>query len=355
MGKDYYSILAISKTASDDEIKKAYKKMALKYHPDKNKAAGAEEKFKEIAEAYDVLSDKKKREIYDQFGEEGLKGNAGNGGGGPAFNGGVGPQFHYSFGADPRQMFNQFFGGESPFDFFFQGQPGGQFDFGDDEMMDTDTFGPFGGGHRAGPSAFRSQSFAAGSPHIGRKQASRQDPAVEHDLYVSLEELLKGCTKKMKITRKVLNTDGRSSRKEDKVLTIHVKPGWKAGTKITFQKEGDQGYSSVPADIVFIIRDKPHPLFKRDGSDIKYAAKVTLKEALCGCTVTVPTLTGEKIQLRISDIVKPTSVKRIPNQGLPYTKEPSKRGDLVVNFDIKFPDSLPEGSKQILGDILPST
>lgn len=92
--------------------------------------------------------------------------------------------------------------------------------------MDTDGFGPFGR-HGAGPSAFRSQSFAAGSPHISRKAQQRQDPPIEHDLYVTLEELMKGCTKKMKITRKVLNADGRSSRKEDKVLTIHVKPGWK--------------------------------------------------------------------------------------------------------------------------------
>ena len=79
MGKDYYKILGIPKTASDDDIKKSYRKLALKYHPDKNKAAGAEDKFKEVAEAYEVLSDKKKREIYDKYGEEGLKGGGGGG------------------------------------------------------------------------------------------------------------------------------------------------------------------------------------------------------------------------------------------------------------------------------------
>lgn len=77
MGKDYYKILNLSRSATDDEVKKAYRKMALKFHPDKNKTPGAEEKFKEVAEAYDVLSDKKKREIYDQYGEEGLKGTFG--------------------------------------------------------------------------------------------------------------------------------------------------------------------------------------------------------------------------------------------------------------------------------------
>lgn len=83
MGKDYYKILGIAKNASEDDIKKAYRKLALKYHPDKNKSSGAEEKFKEIAEAYEVLSDKKKRDIYDQVGEEGLKGGIPGGGSGP--------------------------------------------------------------------------------------------------------------------------------------------------------------------------------------------------------------------------------------------------------------------------------
>ena len=112
-----------------------------------------------------------------------------------------------------------------------------------------------------------------GSPH--RK---RQDPAVVHNLQVSLEDIYKGTSKKMKITRKVLNPDGRSVRPEDKVLTIDIKPGWKAGTKVTFPKEGDQTPNNVPADIVFVIKDKPHPLFTRDGSDIKYKVKIGLRE-----------------------------------------------------------------------------
>lgn len=89
--------------------------------------------------------------------------------------------------------------------------------------------------------------------------------------------MIEGCTKKMKISRKVFQADG-SSRKEDKVLTIDVKPGWKSGTKITFQREGDQTPNKIPADIVFIIRDKPHPHFKRDGSDLRYTAKISLTE-----------------------------------------------------------------------------
>jgi DnaJ-class molecular chaperone len=145
--------------------------------------------------------------------------------------------------------------------------------------MDDHLFG-LGGPSGRNANAFRSQSFTAGSPQAGRKVNSKQDPPIEHDLFLTLEEVLKGCVKKMKITRRVLNSDGKSYRKEDKVLTINVKPGWKAGTKITFQREGDHNSSTIPADIVFIIRDKPHPHFKREGADLKYTAKITLKEVL---------------------------------------------------------------------------
>ncbi|XP_075217307.1 dnaJ protein homolog 1 [Lycorma delicatula] len=362
MGKDYYKILGISKGASDDDIKKAYRKLALKYHPDKNKAPGAEEKFKEVAEAYEVLSDKKKRDIYDQFGEEGLKGNMGSqgGGGGP-----TGGNFTYTFHGDPRATFAQFFGTSSPFNAFFgfdggPGRNGGLFATHDEDMdMDQDPFGPLGMGSmnmglgRGPGGAFRSQSFNIHGNSPNRGKDKMQDSPIEHDLYVSLEDILRGCTKKMKISRKVLQPDG-STRKEDKVLTINVKPGWKAGTKITFQKEGDQGRNKIPADIVFIIRDKSHPHFRREGSDIRYTAKISLKQALCGTVLEVPTLTGSKLTLDLTnEIVKPTTVKRIQGHGLPFPKEPSRKGDLLASFDIKFPESLSSSTKDILYDTLP--
>jgi DnaJ-class molecular chaperone len=183
---------------------------------------------------------------------------------------------------------------------------------------------------------------------------AKQDPPIEHSLNVSLEEVLRGCTKNMKITRKVLKSDGKSYRKEDKVLTINVKPGWKAGTKITFDREGDQNIGSIPADIIFVIKDKPHPHFKRDGTDIIYTAKISLKEALCGCKVNAPTLTGEHLPaVIIQEVVKPSTVRRIPGYGLPYPKDVGKRGDLIINFDIKFPDTLSENKKRTLSDCLP--
>ncbi|KAK9497179.1 hypothetical protein O3M35_004545 [Rhynocoris fuscipes] len=350
MGKDYYKILGLTKSATTEAIKKAYRQLALKYHPDKNKSPGAEERFKEVAEAYEVLSDRKKRDVYDKFGEEGLKGNP-HGPGGPS-HGGAHPK--YEFHGDPRATFAQFFGTSSPFQTFFDlsGHPSG---FMDDEMdCDMDPFS-FMGGPRVSPAggAFRSQSFNIHGNN--RSKDKIQDTPIEHDLYVSLEDINSGCTKKMKISRKVLQADG-STKKEDKLLTINVKPGWKSGTKITFQREGDQSRTKIPADIVFIIRDKPHHLFKRDGSDIRYTAKVSLKQALCGVVLDIPTLTfGRTISLNMSkEIIKPNVVKRIVGEGLPLPKEPNHKGDLLVNFEIAFPDELSSTVKDLLKDVLPN-
>lgn len=333
MGKDYYAILEISKKASDEEIKKAYRKLALKYHPDKNKSPEAEEKFKLVAEAYEVLSDKKKRDIYDQFGEEGLNGSMPSGGpGGP---GGPNSSYKFSFHGDPHQTFAQFFGKDNPFDMFFNFNNLGS---------DTHHMPAGMGGMEFEPS----YSFN----NTPRQKPKKQDPPIEHDLNVALEEVLKGCTKKMKINRRVIGPGG-VERKEDKVLTVNVKPGWKAGTKITFPREGDQNPATIPSDIVFIIKDKPHKTFTRDGVDIHYTAKISLKDSLCGCLLTIPTLEGENVTLRMQDITSPSSNRRISGRGLPYPKDPSKRGDLIVGFDITFPVVLSESNKRKLSDILP--
>jgi DnaJ-class molecular chaperone len=281
MGKDYYKALGIQKGATEDEIKKAYRKMALKYHPDKNKSPGAEDKFKEIAEAYEVLSDPKKKEIYDTYGEEGLKGGTADPEGHP---GPGGHGFQYTFHGDPHETFRMFFGGEDPFASFFSfngpagpgghmhhghAGPGGSHMFfrtGDDAMdIDDDPFGGFGPHMGMGPGGH------------GRRR-KKQDPPITHELQVSLEDIYRGTTKKLKITRRVLNPDNQTTRSEDKVLSVEIKPGWKAGTKITFPKEGDQTPNNIPADVVFLIKDKPHPVFRRDGSDVKYRAKIGLRE-----------------------------------------------------------------------------
>lgn len=314
MGKDFYKTLGISCNANDDEIKKAYRKLALKYHPDKNKSEKAEERFKEVAEAYEVLSDKKKRDIYDKYGEEGLKQGI------PGHHGNSNDEasFMYQFHGDPRATFAQFFGSSDPFSMFDDGVGG--------------LFSSFG---------------SATSPR------PTQDPPVEHELFVTLEDINSGCHKKMQISRIRLNSRGQPC-KETKLLDIEIKPGWKAGTKITFPKEGDERLNRIPADIVFIIRDKPHAIFRRDGCDIHYTAKITLKQALCGATLQLPQLQGPPLMFSSGDeILKPQTVKFIFDHGLPYPKNPTQRGAYCLHFDIEFPEKLSDRLVASLAELLP--
>uniref|UniRef100_A0A8C5CIL7 DnaJ heat shock protein family (Hsp40) member B5 n=2 Tax=Gadus morhua TaxID=8049 RepID=A0A8C5CIL7_GADMO len=383
MGKDYYQTLGIPKASNEEEIKKAYRRMALRFHPDKNKEANAEDKFKEVAEAYEVLSDPKKRAVYDQLGEEGLKTGGSGSSGAPG-----GSTYHYTFHGDPHATFASFFGGSNPFDMFFgsrtHGHPGRPNGFpfqggggggdhhhvhneGEQDMGDLDEDDPFGhfrqfgfptaGGLNNGFPPGEGRRRRGGGGHSDRLGTHRrqQDPPVLHELKVSLEEVFHGCTKRMKITRRRLNPDGRSSRTEDKILNIVIKKGWKEGTKITFPKEGDETPDNIPADIAFVLKDKGHAHFQRDGSNIVHSCKVTLKEALCGCTVSIPTLDKRVIALPCHDIIRPGTVKRLRGEGLPFPKNPSQRGDLIVEFSVHFPDRIPPQSREIIRQHLPQS
>ncbi|KAK7478916.1 hypothetical protein BaRGS_00029897 [Batillaria attramentaria] len=310
MGVDYYSILNLTRSATGADIKKHYRKLSLKYHPEKNPGdQAAADKFMQVAEAYDVLSDPRKRAVYDQFGEEGLKNGV------PSGSGETGAWTQgYTFHGDPDKVFRDFFGGDNPFQEFY-------------DRVDGDLSMGFGGLHGRG--------------------AKKQDPPIERDLFLSLEEVYHGCTKKMKISRRVMNEDGHTSSIRDKILTITVKKGWKPGTKITFPKEGDQGPNNVPADIVFIVKDKPHPRFKREGLNLIHTAKVPLGQALTGCTVDITTLDERILHIPINDIVKPGYKKIVPTEGMPLSSDPTQKGDLIIDFNIEFPRSLTPEKKDL--------
>ncbi|XP_027338556.1 dnaJ homolog subfamily B member 13-like isoform X2 [Abrus precatorius] len=270
MGVDYYKILQVDKNATDEELKKAYRKLAMKWHPDKNPTnkKEAETKFKQISEAYEVLNDPQKRAIYDQYGEEGLKGQVPppDAGGATFFQSGDGPT---TFRFNPRNandIFAEFFGYSSPF-----GGMGG---------------GGGGGGMRGGKT-------------------------------LPVEE----------------------------ILTIEIKPGWKKGTKITFPEKGNEQPNVIAADLVFVIDEKPHSVFTREGNDLVVTQRVSLAEALTGYTVHLTTLDGRVLNIPITNVIHLSYEEVVPREGMPIPKDPSKRGNLRIKFNIKFPARLTSEQK----------
>ncbi|KAG8498438.1 hypothetical protein CXB51_004955 [Gossypium anomalum] len=272
MGVDYYNILKVSRNATDDDLRKSYKRLARKWHPDKNLVNNkeAEAKCKQIFEAYNVLSDPLKRQIYDLHGEQGL--NSAESSSPNGFSaGGVGG------------MANKF------------DQRNGQ----------------------------------------GYKKAS----PVETQLLCSLEELYKGGRRRMRISRSIPGEFGKLKTVEE-ILKIDIKPGWKKGTKITFPEKGNQEPGFTPSDLIFVVDEKPHAIFKRDGNDLIATLKISLLEALTGTILSLTTLDGRTLPISVTDIVNPGHEVVIPNEGMPISKEPSKRGHLKIQFDIIFPSKL---------------
>ncbi|VVA24537.1 PREDICTED: dnaJ [Prunus dulcis] len=332
MGVDYYKLLQVDKNATDDDLKKAYRKLAMKWHPDKNPTnkKEAEAKFKQISEAYEVLSDPQKRAIYDQYGEEGLKGqvpppDAGGPGGATYFQTGDGPNV---FRFNPRNaddIFAEIFGFSSPMGGMGGGMGGGA----GSGMRGTRSFGGL-----FGDDMF--SSFGEGRPMT---QAPRKASPIEKRLPCSLEELYRGTTKKMKISREIADASGKTLPVEE-ILTIEIKPGWKKGTKITFPEKGNEQGNVIPADLVFIIDEKPHSTFTRDGNDLVVTQKISLAEALTGYTVHLTALDGRTLAIPINNVIHPDYEEVVPKEGMPIPKDPSKKGNLRIKFNIKFPSRL---------------
>lgn len=355
-----YDALGVQPSASQDEIKKAYRKGALKYHPDKNKdRPDAGEKFKEISQAYEVLSDPEKRKVYDQYGLEfllrggpppqapgsdgggmpdgfgGMPGGGFGGFGGMPGGGGGGRSFHYSTGGggggfkfnDPSSIFAEF---------AKSGGGGG--------MEDDDIFNLFAGMGRGGR--------RSGGPQL-RPQRPRtpEVTTVERPLPVTLEELFHGAHKKMKIKRKTYDESTGKRRVEDKILEMDIKPGLKAGSKIKFKGVGDQEEGGQQ-DLVFVVTEKEHPSLRREGDDIKTVVELSLKEALTGWTRTVSTIEGRQLPVSGGGPTQPGHQERFPQLGMP-TKKAGERGDFIVEVNVKFPGSLTQTQKTKLKEVLP--
>jgi molecular chaperone DnaJ len=306
--KDYYSVLGVARTASADELKKAYRKLAMQYHPDKNPGdKKAEERFKEITEAYDVLSDDKKREAYDQFGHAGAQGFGGAGGPGAGAGG---------FGG---------FGG-------FGGGPSGG--AGGDSFQDIfgDVFGDiFGGGRGAGA-----------GPRANRRPAKGAD--LRYTLNISFEESALGAEKVISFVRQ------RAGRDESAKLSVNIPAGVKQSQRLKLANEGDSPAGGGAAgDLYVIVSIQDHPLFKRHENDVTLDLPISYTDAILGTSIEVPTLTGKAV-IRIPPGTHTGQTFRLKGKGFPKIGG-FGAGDMLVRVLIDTPSSLSTKQKELIEEL----
>jgi DnaJ homolog subfamily B member 4 len=325
--KSYYDVLGVPKTANEKDIQRAYRKLALKHHPDKG---GDEEKFKELSTAYDCLSDSEKRQVYDTYGEAGLEGNGiaagGFPGGGSSGFGPEGNPFQTFFSSSAGGMGG---GGNIRTESFSFGGTGngGNIDLSQilREMMGGATGG---GGAGGGTHSFFSQGPARGTGGGGGRFYPRGEhppPQQYHQsIKCTLEDLAIGRTKKLKV----------SLHGQEKIFEVALKPGWKAGTKLTYPASSD-----FPASMVFEVEEVPHPYLRREGNDLYYTCWIDESQTKGGIKVKVPLPTGEVWSKHIPkdkhlEVLPSGKQLRISSKGMPIKGGP-ERGDLIVQFRIR--------------------
>ncbi|CAL5981493.1 Chaperone_protein DnaJ subfamily B [Hexamita inflata] len=313
----YYTVLELKQDATQTAILSAYRSQALRFHPQRNPQADPQ-KFQQIAEAFLVLSDPEFRASYDRFGESGL-----------------------------RHITTQTQKGTQKLIFDGQNYCNLQ------KALDTfehifSTTDPFAAEYDSGISAFGAAPGLDETKWRPRPERKRKDPDLFVDLNLKLEELYFGCVKKRKVTRRLINADQTYSQREE-IVEIQVKPGWKPLTEVRFKELGDEAPGVIPSDIVFVVKEEPHPIFKRQGDDLIVNLKISLLEALGGFTREIQTLDGRALHTDIQEIVQPGALKTIHGEGMPSEKG---KGNMLVRFDVEFPKHVPEHSKKLLREVL---
>ncbi len=314
--KDYYQTLAVAKTASDKELKQAYRKLARKHHPDVNPGdKSAESRFKEINEAYEVLGDPEKRRKYDELGanwrqyEQAQQQGQGFPGGSP-FGGGAAPgggAWNINMGGPgggyrtmSEEEMKDLFGNEDPFSDFFQ------------------TF--FGGGG----------ARERGRTRQGRTPRSHKGRDIEHEVELTLEEAYHGATRRVSIKQ------GGHARSVD----VRIPVGVKDGSRVRAAGEGEAGGSGgASGDLYLRVRLKPHAVFERQGNDLHTRLAVVVTTAVLGGEANVPTITGS-VRLKIPETTQTAQVFRLKGHGMPSIGKPDERGDLYATVEIQLPRSL---------------
>jgi DnaJ-class molecular chaperone len=315
MARDYYEILGVPRNASDEDIRKAHRRLARKYHPDVNKAPDAAAKFAEAQEAYDVLSDKEKRKRYDQFGHAGVTG-------GDPFAGSGGP-FRGARGGRPGGTT----GGP------FAGGDGGQWSDMDPEAFDTifgDLFGARGGrGRTAGPRA------------AGRAAAPSAGDDIEHVVAVPFAVAANGGTESVRLTL----ADGTTQS-----IEVRIPPGTKHETKLRVKGRGRPGaHGGPPGDLILVVHVGEHPWFRRDGLDLLLEVPISIAEAALGTVVEVPLMKGT-VKLRVPPGTASGAKLRAKGKGLVDAK--GDAGDFYAIVRIVPPEHLTPEEKAALEAML---
>jgi chaperone protein DnaJ len=360
--RDYYDVLDVSKNATAEEIKKAYRKKAIQYHPDKNPGdKDAEEKFKEAAEAYEVLSDPEKRKRYDQFGHQGVGGSAGAGGFGGGFSGqGMSMEDIFSQFGD---IFGGHFGGGGGFGGFsgFGGGGGSsrpRVNKGSDLRVKVKvTLADVAHGvekkikvnklvscHACnGTGAENGNSFHTCSTCGGSGVVNR----VQNTMFGSMQTqgVCPNCNGSGKVVDRRCPQCNDGVKREDEIITLHIPAGVYDGMQLSLAGKGNAAKSGgQPGDLIVVIEEIPDPQLIRDGNDIVYNLLLSFPTAALGGNAEVPTIDG-KARIKIAAGTQPGKVLRLKGKGLPSVNSYGT-GDLLVNVSVFVPESLNDEEKR---------
>ncbi len=339
--RDYYEILGINRNANSDELKAAYRKLALKYHPDRNPGdKDSEEKFKEAAEAYEVLHDAKKRAIYDQYGHQGLNGAGFSGFGGfedifSSF-GDIFEDF-FGFGGNRRSRSKTQRGSDLRYDIKLTFMEAA---FGIEKEINIEKAEtcPECKGSRTEPGTQpETCRHCHGSGQLSQNQGFFTLRTSCHFCKGSGQTITHPCNKCQGIGKIIIN----------KKVSLKIPAGVDSGSRLRLTGEGESGpYGGANGDLYVFIHVEPHEFFERDEIDVYCKIPISFVQAALGDKITVPTLNGKKT-ITISKGTQPGDVIKLQNEGIPHLRS-HMRGDLIIQFNIKTPTNLTKKQESIL-------
>lgn len=358
--RDYYEVLGVDKNATAEEIKKAYRKKAIQFHPDKNPGdKQAEENFKEAAEAYNVLSDPSKRQRYDQFGHAGVGGSSSQGGG---FSGGMSMEDIFSQFGD---IFGGHFGGFGGFSGFGDSQRSAhrvnrgsdlrvkvklslqEVANGVEKKIKVKKYVPCP--HCHGTGAEGSGGTKTCDTCKGRGVVTRVANTILGRMQTQTTCPTCGGEGKI-VVRKCAECNGEGIVRDDEIITINIPAGVSEGMQLSMSGKGNAArHGGINGDLLILVEEEPHPDLIRDENDLVYNLLISVPQAALGATVEVPTIEG-KAKVKIEPGTQPGKVLRLRNKGLPSVNSYG-RGDLLINVSVYIPENLSSSEREIMSGL----